>query len=156
MNSVDALISLAEQQARNVLLVLHQPLMPTWVIIDKHGRPHICGTPWENDREKYLAGLAMKLQMRKLGAKAYSFITEAWCAQAPKDWDPDTPLPEKDRAMNQPDRLEVVIAFATDGDQCEWRRWTIRRNWNEQIICLEPAQDNFEKPEGWIAELLKD
>lgn len=156
MYTVDKLILLAEQQARNVLLVMRQTLLPTWVIIDAKGQPHVHATPWESDRDKRLAELAMKLEMRVCKARAYSFLTEAWAAKAPEGWDPNTPLPEKDRAMNQVDRLEIVLAFATDGTRSEWRRWNIRRDWDEQVIGLEAVRgEDFGEPEGWMAEMLK-
>lgn len=151
---VDTLIKLAEQQVHNVLLVLRQPLMPSWVIIDKDGQPHIRATPWRSDREKALAAIFLKLQIRARKAQAYSFVTEAWAAEAPEGFDDiNTPLAAKDRPMNRADRREVVIAFATDGHRSEWRQWLIRRDWNGRIITLEPAHD-IDKPEGWIAELL--
>ena len=156
MNTVDTLISLAEQQARNVLLVLRErSLMPTWVIIDKDGQPRIRATPWENDAEKRLAELLIRLEIRSLQARAYSFVTEAWEALAPKDWDPKTPLPEKDRAANRPEREEVVLAFASDGQQRKCCKWVIRRDWNEQIIGLETPVNHAEGTfEGWITEML--
>jgi hypothetical protein len=95
----------------------------------------------------------IRQQLRKYKACAYSFLTEAWMAMAPPDWDPDMPFPETNRA----DRQEVVIAFATDGRMRRCRRWRIRRDWNEQVIALEPInEDDMDKPEGWITDLFLD
>jgi hypothetical protein len=155
-NTVEKLITLAEQQARGVLLVLHQSLVPTWVIVAKNWRPYIFATPWEGDQEKEAMRIFIRQQLHKYKAHAYSFLSEAWTAMAPPDWDPDTPLPKKDRATNRADRQEVVIAFATDGRKRQWRRWRIRRDWNEQVIALEPFDENdMGEPEGWIADLFQ-
>ena len=153
---VDHLIKLAEQHARMVLLEMHAGhLVTSWIFIDQHGAAHIQATPWQNDQEKELAKVMLKAQARKLRTRAYSFLSEAWAAAAPKDWDPTSPLPEKDRPMHQPDRLEIVMAFATDGQKQLWRRWLIRRDWQEQIIGLEALDDSYDQPpEGWVSELL--
>lgn len=152
---IDTLLSLNEQLARDTLLVQHQDLPPTWVIIDGHNKPHIHKTPWADDHEKRLAEVLIRAIVRASKAQAYSFLTEAWMAVAPKNWDPDKePLAQKDRPMNRADREEVVLAFATDGTQREWRQWAIRRNWNEQIITLEPKEMRGSQPEGWMAEML--
>jgi hypothetical protein len=153
-DTVDTLITLAEQQARGVLLVLHQALMPTWVIVAKKFTPYIFATPWQDDQEKEEVRIFVRRQIRRYEAHAYSFLTEAWMATAPPDWDPDKPLPKKDQAMNRADRQEVVVAFATDGQKRQWRRWRIRRDWNEQVIALEPMHEDMCEPEGWMAELL--
>jgi hypothetical protein len=153
-DTVETLITLAEQQARGVLLVLHQSLLPTWVIVAKDFTPHVLATPWEDDQEKEKMRIFIRQQIRKYEAHAYSFLTEAFMATAPPDWDPDTPLPDKDRATNRADRQEVVIAFAADRQKRQWRRWRIRRDWNEQVIALEPMDENETcEPEGWIADL---
>lgn len=154
-NTVETLITLAEQQARGVLLVLHQALVPTWVIVAKNFTPYIFATPWKDDQEKEAMRTFIRQQIRRYEACGYSFLTEAWMAMAPPDWDPDTPLPKEERATNRADRQEVVIAFATDGQKRQWRRWHIRRNWNEQVIALEPVgEDDMSESESWIADLL--
>jgi hypothetical protein len=155
-NTVETLITLAEQQARGVLLVLHQSLVPSWVIVAENFTPYIFATPWKDDEEKERMRTFIRQQIRRYEAHAYSFLTEAFMATAPPDWDPDTPLPEKDRAVNRADRQEVVIAFATDGRKRQWRRWRIRRDWNEQVIALEPMdEDEMFESESWIADLFQ-
>jgi hypothetical protein len=155
MDTITKLLDLAEQQARLTLTVLRQDLMPSWVIITGSGEARIIGTPWNNEAEKEATGMYIRAQLRKTNAQAYSFVTEAWMAEAPQDWDPGTPLPDKDRPAERADRKEVVIACATDGQRTQWRQWCIVRDWNEQIRQLEPMEIGSGLTESWISDLLK-
>lgn len=150
------LLDLAEQQARVVMTVLHQDLVPSWVIISGDDKPVIRATPWRNDNEKRLAELYMRHELKAHKAKAYSFVTEAWTAVAPEDWDPETPLPHHERASERVDRKEVVLAFATDGKTTKWRQWNIQRDWKGEVCALERQKD-FSEDEfsSWMNELLK-
>lgn len=154
--ALDALLDLAEQQARLVLTVLHKDLLPSWVIITEDGTPIIRGTPWRNEGEKYAAEIFIQHELKKHKAHAFSFVSEAWVAVAPKDWDPSTVMPEADRPMNRADRREEVIAFASNGQDRQTRRWSIMRNWKGEVEHLERLPDDDWSPvEGWIADLLK-
>ena len=145
------LAELAGEHARNVLVELQQNLMPSWVLIDKSGAFHIEATPWKNQVEKDLARVFMRQQMRQLGVRAYSLVVEAWAAVAPEGWKPGDPhLP----SSQHPDRREVVIAFATDGESIQWRQWATRRNHLEQVVALEKTDFDGSKTSSWMTNLL--
>jgi hypothetical protein len=133
-----------------VLVNLNQNLMPTWVVIDEAGAAHVIATPWSSDQEKEQTAQRMRRILKNFNAKAYSMVTEAWTAKAPPEWKPGEPLI---RPANRVDRTEVVIAFATDGQQIEWRQWQIKRDWNEQVMALE-EQPSGKEHESWMSQLL--
>jgi len=146
---------LCGHHAQKVLTQLRQPLMPTWVLLGPGGDFRIEATPFSNDLEKRLAAAYIRRRIRKYKTIAYSFVTEAWMARAPKDWDPATPMPEKDRPMHRTDRVEVVIGFATDGKEISWRRWKMIRDWNEAVVALESwPMDDLGHFESWMIDLL--
>jgi hypothetical protein len=152
---IEELLNLAHHQAEMVILTLKQDLMPTWLLISRSNKIFIVGTPWRDDEEKALAQQAMRKKMRESHITAYSFITEAWTAQAPPDWDPKTLLPEDQRPMNRSDRREVVVAMASDGQETGWRVWEIKRDWNEQVRELEEITFENSLMEGWMKDMLK-
>jgi hypothetical protein len=145
------LADLAGEHARAVLVELGHDMMPCWLMIDRQGKSHIMGTPWQSQGEKNAMAALMRAEMRKLDVVAYSLVVEAWSAQAPKGWkegEPHTPSSE------HPDRKEVVIAFATDGKQIEWRQWAIKRNWVEEVVALEPTDFDGSQAISWMTKLL--
>ena len=153
MNLKD-LVNLAGTHARTVMIGLQQDLVPVWLCIDKDGQPVIIATPWSNDREKALAKRKMKTYMRDHGIDSYSFVTEAWQATVPAGTDLDE-LTESDRPTNRADRIEVVVACATDNAHAEWRMWKTIRNSKGQVVDLERLQTDSERePEGWMRDML--
>ena len=148
------LVDLAGAHARIVMIDLQQDLMPTWVMVDKRGKVNIVGTPWENDQEKILAEKRVKAWMRDHDIVRYSFVLEAWQAVLPAGVDPDN-LSESDRPRNRADRVEVVVACATDDAKAEWRTWKTIRNETGRVIDLEPFRTDSEaEPEGWMRDML--
>jgi hypothetical protein len=144
------LVELAEKQARTVLVDMQHSLMPTWVLIDAKNRISVIGTPWQNDMEKEFYGKSLRQEMRKRKVVAYSFVTEAWKATVP----PDADL-TKVRASERPDKQEVVMALASDGQDQEWRTWEIKRDWHERVTDLVLLPEMPGTPEGWMCEMLK-
>lgn len=71
-------------------------------------------TRWENDREKELSVRAIRGAMKELGARAYSFVTEAWVASYPID-DPGT-VPPSQRPKNERDDVLMVTTFDSEGE----------------------------------------
>jgi len=157
---LNKLIELAHSHAAAVLLAQkRRELLPTWMLLNAKGEAHIEATPWRDDKEKRLAEIFMKLQMRKHGTVAYSFVTEAWAAIAPEGWRPGQPRtfpePRKD-----PTRREMVIALACTADEHRMKSWLIHRNHLEQIFALEEDKSLVgDEPgkgfESWLADLLK-
>ena len=149
------LVELAGKHARQVLVDLQMSMMPTWLYIDRQGSAHVCGTPWENPGEKKEMIREVQMMMHRDGAICYSLATEAWAAFAPKGWDPDKDPPIL--AGDQPDRREVVIAFAVDRENnSEWRRWAMRRDGIGMVTALdEESFMDAEKIHSWMTQLLK-
>jgi hypothetical protein len=150
-NKLRKLVTLAGEHALLVLTGLRQPLVPTWVYLDGEDKTHIVGTPWHDDEEKEHAARHIRWLMRKDKAQAYSLVSEVWTAAAPPGWKPGEDLV---RPADRPDRKEMVLAFATDGEQTKWGRWQIKRDWNERVIALEEQPFDGAQPESWLNKLL--
>ena len=145
------LIGLAEAHAKTVMIELNQGLMPTWLYWSETGAT-IVGTPWDSEIEKKVMAMSVRQAMLRDNAKAYSMITEAWVSQAPKGWNPETD--KAIRASEQPNRREVVIAFATDGTTTEWKRWEIKRDALKMVTDLKEEPFDYEKINSWMTRLL--
>jgi hypothetical protein len=158
--TLDQLLSLAGNQAHLVLLGLKLPeLVPSWVFVQPDGSSKVLGTPWKDEAEKHSTVAYVRAWMRNHGTVAYSLMVEAWKAQLdPGEWDPNSkePLPEALHARNRVDRIEVVIAFATDGKEIQYKEWQIVCDWQGKVAGLaplEPEESDYERT-GWLAELL--
>lgn len=68
-------------------------------------------TPWRDDREKELFVRTLRGAMRELGARAYSFITEAWMAvydiNDPKPGEPGFLMPSESPKAKRDDVLMI-------------------------------------------------
>lgn len=148
--NLESLVEVAGKQAQTIILDLHQELMPTWVFIDRDGGANIVGTPWQDEVEKKYYGFRIKRMLAESGAIAYSFLCEAWASSAEKDWKPGQPHIEP---RLDPDRREVVLAFATDGDQIVWRHWNIIRNSAGRVTALKKV-DGMHSHLSWLTQLL--
>jgi hypothetical protein len=146
------LVRLGGEHARTVLIGLQKPLMPSWLYVDAQNGFHIVGTPWRNEAEKKMAGLHMRKVMQEAKAVAYSVVTEAWASHLDKSWKPGQPYTEP---RLDPKRQEIVLAFATDGEATEWKRWAVIRDWNDTVVKLEEQQPmDSENMTSWMNKLL--
>jgi hypothetical protein len=154
MKTLDQLLDLAESTAKAALLSAKDPsLQPTWIIVDPKDCCHIIHTPWQNDFEKDLAALLLRLELRDRQATAYAVIMECWCAHAPADWTPEQRLEARPR--DRLDRREAVLAVACTREGNKARSWSIKRNWLEQITSLEPSDLTGGRFTGWMTELFQ-
>jgi hypothetical protein len=158
---LEAMLHLAEGQARLILLELHKPsLVPIWVMFSADGKVDLVPTPWADEREKQLYASMMPVLMRRRKVIAYSFLTEAWIATLDKEeFDEKTGRAHDGvmEARQRPDRQEAVIACACTATMSRWKRWRIvREATTERIIKLEehpiPAG---QESESWLTEMLK-
>jgi hypothetical protein len=147
--TLTALLDLAEQHARLIVLKLKRSLLPSWVIVSRNGTATVLSTPWRSDLEKALAQDFLRERMKRLDAVSYSMVSEAWSAVVDGESLPDVP------ARKMPNRQEIVIALACDGTRTEYRRWKIKRDWNERVIALEPAIGNYVDLTSWTSLLDK-
>jgi hypothetical protein len=158
--TLDQLLSLAANHAHLVLLGLKQPeLVPSWVFVQPDGSSKVMGTPWKDEATKRAIVAYAKAWMRNHGTVAYSLLVEAWKAELdPGEWDPDSrkPLPEALRAANQVNRIEIVMAMATDGKETQYKEWQIVRDWQGKVAALAPLEpeESDRKVESWLANLL--
>lgn len=147
---LDELIELAEQQARLVILGLQMDLVPSWLLINQNKEVHIFGTPFHSRTEKMLAAAYIRERIRQHKAVAYSFLSEAWMVTRPLE-----EITEGFSPRDEPDRREMVMAFATDGTEKRWKRWWLIRDWEGKPERFEElAQDDFNQPEGWTTQML--
>jgi hypothetical protein len=148
---LSTMLELAGEHAKYVLVDLGLSLMPQWVLVDAGGA-HVIGTPWRDDQEKEFMTERLRDDMRKRKVLAYSLVIEAWAATAPPGWKEGEPrMPN----WKRPDRREMVIAFATDGREIQWRGWAIKRNHLERVSALEPADFDGAQLSSWMTDLLK-
>jgi hypothetical protein len=160
---LEAILRVAEIQARQILLELHMPrLVPIWVMIGGDGKVDILPTPWEDEHEKQSYADMVRILMRKRKVVAYSFLTEAWMAILDEEeFDEKTGRPHDGimEARHRPDRQETVIACACTATMSRWRRWRIvREATTERIIKLEEQPHSVgeeEAAESWLTEMLK-
>ena len=154
--SLEKLLDLAGDHARAVMIGLQHELLPMWSIIDAKGELLVRATPWQNEHEKHLAEIFIRAEIAKRNAVAYSLVIEAWEAWQPLGWDPQKePLTERNRPSKRVDRREVVIALAVDKERTVWRKWWTRRDWNDQVVALELAEELPGEKQSWMADLFK-
>jgi hypothetical protein len=136
MPSLDDLLDLARDQARNVLIGAPKgtQLVPTWLVHAANGDVIIIQTPWADDRQKAITAQAMRETMRERKALAYSFLSEAWMSRrrlAPGQTLQDV-LDKRhadgEMPRNDPERVEMVIATAGDTKGSKSRMWGIVRD----------------------------
>jgi hypothetical protein len=149
---IDTLMLALESMAREQILTNQDSLPPTWILINAKGESQIEMTPWNDDLEKAIAEVFIKIKMLKQQTKSYAFATEAWMAMAPPGWDPESSEPL--RASNHPDKKECVVMFATDGQEKRWLFWEIERDDRGKALRLEPNRQDGWTAEGWMGNLL--
>jgi hypothetical protein len=146
-----SLVEMAGDHAKFVLIKMRQHLMPQWLLINKVGKVELIATPWSNEREKDRVAKHLRKYIRESQIEAYSVVLEAWTARMPEGWKEGDPRPPN---WMRPDRMEMVVAFATDGFSVECRQWTIQRDHLENVRALAPREDPAVGLGGWMTELL--
>jgi hypothetical protein len=105
MLSVDELLDMAIDSARNELIGnAGAELMPTFIIQTKDKTTFV-GCPWSGEIEKELAIFTIRAMLKKENAISYSFTSEAWISTQQKDEPYVQP-------RLSPKRREVVIVNA--------------------------------------------
>jgi hypothetical protein len=153
MTKIETMLEAAKLQARTVIIDGGGALAPTWILVDAQGEIQIEMTPWEDDFEKMIAEMFIKLKMKRLKTVAYSFLVESWMAKMPIGWKPGDPHVQP---SERPDRSECVVAFATDGRDRRWAVMDIKRDAAGKATSLEPFQGPMDGIEGWMAHMLDE
>ena len=129
---LDGLLDLAERQAREVLLKQkHDEILPTFVMAQRDGGLVIAGVQFRNDFEKRLVREKIREIMRSNDTVAYSFLTEGWAVAYPLDAD------MRVRPSENPRRIEVVSALATNVVESKYKQWRMIRDHKGDVSALE-------------------
>jgi hypothetical protein len=158
---VDFLATAAHDYASGILVGTSKPLMPAICIV-RAQEPKDClpveviGCPWSNDAQKKTMVMKVGKKIASEGARAWSFLSEAWTAKA-------TPEEHKEhkvhvRPMDRPDRNETVFCLIGLGSEHPVKLWSwdIVREAGEKSKCLKLSSGACGEPgiESWIAQLL--
>ena len=133
---LDTLLDIAIDFARKVMVGGKAEIAPVFVAITKNKKIHIIQTPWGSTEEKIMTREALKHDFQEKGVVLYSHVCEAWMAHRP-DYKPGD-LP----ASQDPNRVECVTSFATDGKETKYRFYYTIRDANGN--CTELREDKGE------------
>jgi len=129
-----------------------------WIL--KNG-PHVywIETRWENEGEKVASTEILRNLMQKMGADAYSFMTEAWVAVETATPDGKLPadvvMPSR-RPKNERDDVLMIHTFDADGGFDATRFLvTIRDNGRNYLGPRDDITDRDMVPSGRMWNLLK-
>lgn len=152
-DELDALLELAGDHARHVLVEMKQAdLMPTFLMI-ADGENILMPTPWRDEDEKRIMLLAARSIMKERGVTRYSMVSEAWTATQPEGWKPG--MPQGPLPADRPDRKEIVLAIAADKANTKSRTWDIVRGESGGVVDLRLDKSGLEGLVGRMAELLR-
>ena len=152
-DDLDALLELAGDHARRVLVEMKEAeLTPTFLMITDR---ETIFTPalWRDEREKAAILAAVRAIMKKRGVVRYSMVSEAWTAMQPEGWKPG--MPQGPLPGDRPDRKEVVIAIAADKATSKSRTWDIIRGESGSVAELRRDKAELKDLGGRMAELLR-
>jgi hypothetical protein len=152
-DDLDALLTLAGEHARQVLVEMKQAdLIPTFLMIaeDEHA---LMPAPWRDDDEKRIMLAAAREIMKAKGVTRYSMVSEAWTAVQPKGWKPG--MPQGPLPSERADRKEIVIAIAVDKTATKSRVWDIVRGEGGSVVDLRLDDATMLGLSGRMGELLR-
>ena len=129
---LDRLLRVAEFHARMVLVTHQQDaLTPLFHLVCPGTHDLIVATPFHGDESKDAVAQDIRKLIREHQATAYMFVSEAWMIVRSKDY-----VLGKERPATAKDRVEVVIAVATDGVDHKLARWRIKRDKKGRCVDL--------------------
>ena len=133
MNSdLDRLLDVAETHARNTLVMFGMDeLLPLFHLSCPGTHDHIIQVRFSGDASKDEAAQMIREKIRETGATAYMFLSEAWMVVR-KEY-----TAQSVRPADADDRVEVVLALATDGVDYRTRRWRIKRDRRGRCVDLK-------------------
>lgn len=144
---MDNLVKTAHDFVAQVLIGLGEPVMPTIVVAKEDGNVEIIGCPWRDDAEKKAMVMKAGKQIASGGARAWSFVSEAWTSVQQQ--------PPFVRSRDRPDRKEVVFCLVgTGGKEVHFWSWDIIRGESGKCEKLGAGANNPKRMESWIGALL--
>lgn len=129
MTDLSALLRTAGEVARATLIERGEPeFVGMYHLISPQGDAVIL-CPWHNQQEKLVAIDRVKKIAHRLGATAAMFAGEVWMVarHTPTPWHAKHIFENDDPPSQQPDRVEAIIAVATDGTDTVANVWQIVR-----------------------------
>lgn len=142
---LNRLLDVAEMHARRILISFGaDELTPLFHLVCPGTHDYCIATPFSGDESKDAAAQMVREKIRETGATAYMFLSEAWMITREPGYD----LQRSQRPTDAPDRIEVVIAIATDGVGYKARRWRIKRGHRGQCVDLMLDSDSLEMRHG--------
>lgn len=139
---LETLVQTAFAAARDVIVVNHKPLPPSWVLYGSDNNlMEVFATPWRNTTEKQLAEFLLRGYLKVKKVSAYAVAVEAWMSQQEKDWAPGQD-PTWQGAAKAPNRVEVLIisAVSRSGENL-FRSWKMIRDHHELVTDFVPMPD---------------
>lgn len=134
------LLNMAERYAKSILVGSNADLTPIFDLRDADDESYVVETPFsgkdfeEVERCKNHAADAVRDLIHKHGIVRYGFLSEGWMIVRQKY------IPGLSQQPSEADdRIEVVIAIATDGVNTKQRRWRIKR---DGAKCISLALDH--------------
>lgn len=154
--TLQRMLDVAGNHARTILVEKQQEsLLPLFDLRDVDGQGYIVGGEFRGDTpaEVIAAKDAVAAFVRRLCGEhkivQYSFLSEAWMIKR-KEWiEGVTPPPSE-----ADDRVEVVIATATDGKDYICQRWLIKRQDGKVIDLVPDGLTDKIQPSGRFDKLL--
>jgi hypothetical protein len=153
------MLDLAEDHARRVIIQQQMEMIPMFDLRNAEGLAFIVAGEFTGEtREEVVACKdAIAALVRKMIAEhkvvQYSFLSEAWMIVRPPHWEEGMSPPPSEAD----DRIEVVMATATDGKTYLSRRWRIKREGVKAVdLVLDSADDELKtRPAGRFDRLME-
>lgn len=141
--TLDDLLEKGEEHARIVLLELAQEsLTPFYHLVTPPGQEDaVCFTEWGNEAEKQIMIAATQKLAREIGAVAAVWIGEAWVVKLTRPEGAPLRAPSMPMPSQHPDRIEVVVVIATDGDHTKVRSLEMKRGEAGRVVALVKDAD---------------
>ncbi len=155
MISLTDMLDLAEKHARTVLIERQDDLMPLFDLRDGDGHSYIFGGPFVGQDADEVAAFkdmiaeTIRQQIIEHKIVAYLFMSEAWMVVRRNIPGKKLPLPSK-----CDDRVEIVMAMATDGVDYQHRRWLIKREGEKCVDLKLDSEGETVTPSGRFDKLL--
>ena len=154
--SLSEMLDIAGKHATMVIIGAQSQMIPLFDLRDARGDSYLVAeqfvgaTPADVvDRKDAVADFVREMIVRHKIIQ-YSFMSEAWMIKR-KDWKGGVSAPPSEAD----DRIECVIAIATDGKDYLSRRWLIKREGETCVdLVLDSDGDTTQRPWGRFDNLL--
>jgi hypothetical protein len=160
---IDFLASAAHDYASGILVGGTRPLMPAICIVrapqsDDALPVEVVGCPWSDDAEKKEMVIKVGKRIAAEGARAWSFVSEAWTALATKEETESHKVRVRPADRPEQERRETVFCLIGLGsaEPVKLWSWDIKREAGEGTKCVGLGSNaaGVAGMESWIGQLL--